>query len=111
MLPLASGSSPLWGAARPCYLLLNATGGVAPLYPERVACASGAQFGRIRGNLNVTVLTPAECRNYGDVCAKLAVRSSDPIERKTLLQMATSWRRLANHNAKQEKREKPENSV
>jgi hypothetical protein len=54
--------------------------------------------------------TPEKYRRYAELCIKLAATVDDKIERAMLMKIAEQWRRLANHRAKREPGQDPENS-
>jgi hypothetical protein len=55
--------------------------------------------------------TPEEYRLSAELCVKLANTVDDQIERAMLLKMADQRRRLANHKAKRERGQEPDNST
>jgi hypothetical protein len=57
------------------------------------------------------MLAPEECRRIADLCAGLAEKSADKVERATLSRIASQWRRLANHKAKVQSRRKSSSSM
>lgn len=62
----------------------------------------GSAVGSARGSL---LPTPEEYRRYAKLCTDLAGATEDKAECSMLLQIAQSFRRLANHKTKRERRQ------
>jgi hypothetical protein len=56
------------------------------------------------------VPSPHQCRQYADLCDRLAQESSDDKEKAVLKQIAGQWRRLANLNARRRKQARKDQS-